>query len=766
MSCCFTYATTVKSFKLGFKKEQFSFEYSSSGSLQIVPLDGKFAFGEDTSKPGLPYFSVAVSVPGNKEYRDCSINFDKKLLYDNCILMPNPASIPTSSVVLDTPQQVVSYTNPVYPIKNVEFTGESEVGNSKILYFLVCPFVYDNINGTLYFASGIQLNIALSDNVVDRKISSANIGIGLEEKSKELVINPTDIPLQFDTIASAEYMYNKLDYVIITSNVLKKSFVPLQYWKRQKGVWTEILTVEEIAQNYDGGSIQEKIKNCLYELRKKRLLKYVLLGGDDTIVPVKYCRNFLEGTKYIEYNMPTDLYYSCFGGVFDWDGNKNGIYGELEDNIDLSPSVYLSRLPFRTDDEVAGYVKRVISYEKMPDVSLYSNKILMSGSELGQMYDAHSDAELKSELFYNSYIKPFWNGERTRLFDTRSDCSSGYVSNETLKEQLAKGYAFADIITHGTYTYFSFRTGSYNVQDAATQSNSGYTLVTTMACNTNAFDKSGSDPCLSEALIRNADSGIIGYLGSSRYGWYYNGDYSDKILGKSLQYEAEFYKNLFSGKNVDLNFGKMVAYSKYSLIGLSNGNNAYRWLQYSLNAIGDPEMPIFTTAPMKIPNPKVKVDGTKLQVSTELDSCTICLMSKSDNGQSYYKVLHNVKTATFENIADSMSLCITKQNYIPKLISDVKTYDRLTNSVCVGGITGAGKIWNSDDIAIKYHVADNAKDARIVVTASDGSKSKSYPVLADIDNITVSGNDFGKGIISISLFVNSKFMNSINYNNQ
>lgn len=57
-------------------------------------------------------------------------------------------------------------------------------------------------------------------------------------------------------------------------------------------------------------------------------------------------------------------------------------------------------------------------------------------------------------------------------------------------------------------------------------------------------------------------------------------------------------------------------------------------------------------------------------------------------------------------------------------------------------------------------------DARIVVTASDGSKSKSYPVLADIDNITVSGNDFGKGIISISLFVNSKFMNSINYNNQ
>lgn len=260
MCCCFTYATTVKSFRLGFKKEQFSFEYNSSGSLQIVPLDGKYAFDEDKSKPGLPYFSVAVSVPENKEYRDCSIDFNKNLLYDNCILMPNPTSIPTLSGVVDNSSKISLYTNSVYPTKNVEFAGESEAGNSKILYFLVCPFVYDNINGILYFASDIQLNVALSDNVVNRKVSSANIGIGLEEKSRELVINPTEIPLQFDTIASAEYMYNKLDYVIITSNALKKSFVPLQYWKRQKGVWTEILTVEEIAQNYEGSSIQEKKK--------------------------------------------------------------------------------------------------------------------------------------------------------------------------------------------------------------------------------------------------------------------------------------------------------------------------------------------------------------------------------------------------------------------------------------------------------------------------------------------------------------------------
>lgn len=40
-------------------------------------------------------------------------------------------------------------------------------------------------------------------------------------------------------------------------------------------------------------------------------------------------------------------------------------------------------------------------------------------------------------------------------------------------------------------------------------------------------------------------------------------------------------------------------------------------------------------------------------------------MSTDDNGVSYYSIQKNVKEATFSNINSNVSVCITKQNYIP-----------------------------------------------------------------------------------------------------
>lgn len=82
-------------------------------------------------------------------------------------------------------------------------------------------------------------------------------------------------------------------------------------------------------------------------------MKYVLLGGDDTIVPKASC--YVSAGGYTENEMPTDLFFACFGGNFDWDGNKNGIYGETTDGIDMSPSIYVTRIPIRTSTDVVAF---------------------------------------------------------------------------------------------------------------------------------------------------------------------------------------------------------------------------------------------------------------------------------------------------------------------------------------------------------------------------------------------------------------------------
>ena len=51
-----------------------------------------------------------------------------------------------------------------------------------------------------------------------------------------------------------------MDYVIITSEKLKKSFEPLRYFKTVLGVRTKLLTVEDISKKYREGDLQSKIK--------------------------------------------------------------------------------------------------------------------------------------------------------------------------------------------------------------------------------------------------------------------------------------------------------------------------------------------------------------------------------------------------------------------------------------------------------------------------------------------------------------------------
>lgn len=766
-SCCFSSATAVtKTVTLNYEQSQFSFSFDSLGYLRIVPHDCVYVYDKNTDVPGLPYLSVAVYVPSDQLYQNCKLFYEKSLIFEDCVIAPAPILQPTSMTTSEIPQKS-SYSNAIYPVDGVSFTGESVVGDFKVLYFTVCPFAYDKANKKLYLAENIKLDIDLKKNPNTKaQFSNPPVGLGMPEYLKLLVINQNDFNFATDTLFSTDYLPNKLDYVIITNNDLADSFIPLRNWKRQKGVWTEIVTVESIDQKYEGKSLQEKIKSCLFDLYKNRYLKYVLLGGDDTIVPVMYCRNtcLLPSGDVL----PTDMYYSCFGKTFDWDYNKNGVYGEPDDSIDLMPNVYLSRLPIRTANETNIYTDRLISYEKMKNPELWNNKMLFCGYKLSDILNnGHSDAECMGIRLYNEVISKYWNGDRKRLSDTYNDFGYNRVCSMAIQEQLSTGYAFADFISHGApWCYNLSSDGHYDNNDAAEQTNTGYTMITTTACCTNAFDdcdlKGGyGDPCLSESLIRNEKSGVLSYLGCSREGFHFRG-FAD---GPTLQYEMKYYENLFGDKYKNKNYAKLVAYSKASFASVCNGDNEYRWIQFCLNPVGDAEMPVFTDMPKKLPSANIDIRNGNLYVKTEIDSCTICAMSRLDNGLSYYKAFHNVNNVCFPNIVDSLTLCISKQNYIPQIIGDVDFYNKLLHPAS-GTIIGAGKDLPGGDLVIEYNVPNTASAANIVVSPYDGSPSKSYPVTAGDNKLRLSSGLFRKGVLAILLFVNSKLADNINIDNK
>ncbi|HOT40975.1 MAG TPA: C25 family cysteine peptidase, partial [Candidatus Syntrophosphaera thermopropionivorans] len=73
-------------------------------------------------------------------------------------------------------------------------------------------------------------------------------------------------------------------------------------------------------------------------------LEYVILGGDDEIIPDRGC--FCAVGETIDLRIPTDIYYSNLDGNWNADGDQ--IWGEINDQVDYLPEVHIGRFPAET----------------------------------------------------------------------------------------------------------------------------------------------------------------------------------------------------------------------------------------------------------------------------------------------------------------------------------------------------------------------------------------------------------------------------------
>ncbi|MFW5701053.1 MAG: C25 family cysteine peptidase, partial [Cyclobacteriaceae bacterium] len=483
-----------------------------------------------------------------------------------------------------------------------------------IAAFSVCPFIYDTQNRSLQLITEINLSFDLNENVTTKSASLSRKRYDMESVVKSLVVNPKEIATLYpetDEMSSTKSttIDRDVDYLIITDESLIDFFVPLKAWKIRKGINTVILSTNYIYSNYTGTTNQLKIKRCLQDYYENKNLKWSLLGGDNTVVPVQGC--YGKYSSSTDFTIPCDLFYSCFDNAFDWDADNDGIIGETTDNIDMAPEIYISRAPIRTEAHVTTFVNKVIGYETNPASTSYVETMLLTGTNLFDSYNSagESDAHWKNEQMYLNYISPQWSGIKTKFYDTGTDFTGGAsydLTASNLQSKLNNGYHFVHMATHGGQTSWSMETGiSYHSINAQNQTNSKHSLIVTMACNTNAFDdaKFTSDPCLSEAFLRNPNGGCILYWGSSRHGWSVS----------SWDFSSRFFQNFFSGSPTaeSYKFGAVTAISKsYYISSSSSYSSAKRWLQFSQNAIGDPELPIYTKNPSNFTTISVTDNGT------------------------------------------------------------------------------------------------------------------------------------------------------------
>lgn len=639
LGCLLPLNAQVLEQSLNFTSDQFQLIESDEGSFRIEVPGADFFYKSDPELPAMPYKVLRIAVPKGAELIDFQYNFHREVFKKDVKLATNPYYWPVSlplDISGDDPAGFIHEGG--FPEKVLDYTRTQTGRDLSYFCFAISPFIYEAGNEILYLVNSLDLKLQFSVN-----------------KAQSTTIQPPES--------------DKLDYLIVTSEELKESFTPLLEWKVRKGLKAELITLEEIYSTYNEPTEQLKIKRCLSNLYESRNLKWVLLGGDHDIVPVQYCYGKVNIPEEIEdHEIPTDLFYACFDQSFDWNGTTDDRIGEpYMDFVDIMLEIYISRIPVRNPDQVQTFVRKTLNYELDPPREDFMEKMLLSGVKSWNIWEDKSDSHHRNEQMYRQYVASNWSGDKYGFYDTGGSFPEGehyQVSASNLSQQLNENYAFFHFAGHGNSNSYLMEAGTgFSINDALELKHEGMGIMLSTTCDVNAFDS--HKPCLSESFLLNPVGGCLAFFGSSSLG--FGLPNTEPNLGPSFQFNARFLELLFtntsSGKSNS--FASIAAEAKASLSGNYSGSGAYWFLQYALNPMGDPELPIFTTNPKEFENVKIYRWGNRLTINTGgVENCRICLSGVSTE-KGYLERAEGVSFHTFSDIPEDFQLTITRPNYIP-----------------------------------------------------------------------------------------------------
>jgi hypothetical protein len=269
-------------------------------------------------------------------------------------------------------------------------------------------------------------------------------------------------------------------FLIITPSQFSEALLPLKQHKESTGMLTSIVTLEKAFQDYSGRDEAEKVKRCIEDYHRQQYIRYVMLVGDFSIFPVRYTVTDRKSDAALNTAFyPTDLYYSALykadGSFDDWDGNKNGYYGELfgechsgpvnVDNVSLEPVVAVGRIPASNAEEVTRYVNKIINYE--------TNAYKESSKKRAMLMATHdwlSDACKVNERIAEEYLTDY---ECVRMNTEGCLCSSDRVlASDKITDMINRGIDIVNYIGFGDPGSLTIPEGPWKAADAAQLTNS------------------------------------------------------------------------------------------------------------------------------------------------------------------------------------------------------------------------------------------------------------------------------------------------------
>ncbi len=341
----------------------------------VVEFPGMELRGEPGA-PLLPVFPVVFLLPNGA----LNVSFHVSALSESSISQPGIRVIPAteprpfsriSDPSIRLPQPQIYASNSIWPSDPVLWTHTGTISGFRIASCLLQPWEYLPADGQLSLLTEIEVTVSW-DEGFPTNLSTEQNEVA-RRRIRALIDNTEMIPVyepSFKVSGDAEYL-------IVCDSSYVDTMQPLADLHERHGRTVEIAGVHAILDNFSGRDDAEKLRNFIIDRFLEHGTVFVLLAGDETLVPVRMVELLCEG---LPDNAPVDLYFADLDGT--WDGNGDGRYGQPDDDLDLYADVLLGRALFSTVREAEIFVQKNITYQSSTTPGDWPSRAVLCGAVL------------------------------------------------------------------------------------------------------------------------------------------------------------------------------------------------------------------------------------------------------------------------------------------------------------------------------------------------------------------------------------------------
>lgn len=625
-----------------------------------LPLDNK------PSAPMLPVKYVHLLLPpGSRAVSVEVVQSDEERMEGEFLPPPGRREVPLSekNAVPDPEPDRSIYESPeLYPASQAELAHQGIMGGLGVASVKVYPLRYRGAERGLYASSEVRfaIKLAYGGNPASNKHSDA-----IRDLADGVLDNRWAIDAWYPAARRSE-KDGGADLLIITKAPFDTVLQRLAEWKQGRGLKAVIANTESIYAGNPGVDRQEKIRNFIRENTQVLGISQVMLGGDTAVVPARVTYAMASGYDSLapgRDSLRADLYYGDLDGS--WNADGDGIWGELEDSVDMFPDVVVGRAPINTLADAQTFVRKVMEYEQGAAAD-FLNRASLWAEMLDYVTDGAVGAEIIDRDYLSPYFRPAENLYESLGNQTRASTVEAYRQGRHLVNHIGHAWYTSLNVGPGFTSEHEIRAGDFDTIPTGGR----WGIIYSIGCMPGAMERS----CLAEHYVNSPEGGGVAFIGNCSYGWslpYFSGYASSDL------YDQQFFRKLLVENSPSL--GAAHAAAKAQFIGAAQAENEFRWVMYDLNLFGDPTLAVWTGGPESLSvacAESLPVGANSLEVTVgicgqPLAGATVTVVrgadyaagTTGDNGRAVLPV--QAENGDTLRLAASARNCLPAVKYIP-----------------------------------------------------------------------------------------------------